>query len=171
MPEPFDALGCDIARFQAAHVEGYARLCRARGVDLRAVVRVGDAPPVPTDAFKLTRVAAFDAHEAVVEFRTSGTTLGARGVHAMRDVATYDAAAVAFGRAWLARDLPARIPVVVLGPSAEEAQDSSLTHMCARFVEAFGLPAPAEATYVLSGGIIDLSVFDERVTVAIATST
>src|SRR5690348_4100530 len=85
-PEPFDALGCDLARFQAEHVDGYARLCRARGVDARSLADVGDAPAVPTDAFKVTRVAAFDASEASIVFRTSGTTIGARGAHAMRDV-------------------------------------------------------------------------------------
>ena len=31
MPEAFDALACDIARFQAKHAEGHARLHRARG--------------------------------------------------------------------------------------------------------------------------------------------
>jgi Acyl-protein synthetase, LuxE len=140
-PEPFDALAADIARFQAAWVPGYARLCAARGVDPRAIVRAADAPAVPADAFKLARVFAFDERDAAVTFRTSGTTLGARGLHAMRDVASYDAAALAFGRAMLAAGIAsdgARVPVLVIGPSAGEAPDSSLSHMCALFVGAFG---------------------------------
>jgi hypothetical protein len=143
MPEPFDALAADIARFQAAWVPGYARLCAARGIDPRAIARAADAPAVPADAFKLAHVFAFDEGDAAVTFRTSGTTVGARGRHAMRDVASYDAAALAFGRAMLAGGIAsgARVPVLVIGPSAGEAPDSSLSHMCALFVRAFGDPA------------------------------
>jgi hypothetical protein len=168
-PESFDALACDLARHQAASIEGYARLCRARGVDLAALTSVAHIPAVPTDAFKLTRVATFEARDAAVTFRTSGTTVGTRGEHALRDVATYDAAAVAFGRRWLARDLERPVPVVVLGPSPEHAPDSSLVHMCAAFVAAFGQPAPASATYLIDGdGVLDIAAFDERVAIALA---
>lgn len=166
-PESFDALACDLARYQAEHSVGFERLCRARGVDPSALRRADDVPPVPTDAFKLTRVATFDAERDVVEFKTSGTTIGARGTHAMRDVSTYDAAAVAFGREWLARDL-SRAAVVVLGPSAEEAADSSLAHMCREFVKAFGEDAPDDATYFVKGDILDVSGLDERIAFAIA---
>jgi hypothetical protein len=123
-PEPFDRLACDLARFQARHVAGYARLCAARRVNLDAISRAGDAPAVPTDAFKLARVATFPEDAARVVFRTSGTTLGARGAHAMRDVGTYDAAALAFGREALAHDLKGRAAVLVLGLSPEDAPDS-----------------------------------------------
>jgi hypothetical protein len=124
MPEPFDALAADLARFQAEHVPGYARLCASRAVDPRSIARASQAPAVPTDAFKLAHVFAFGPDEAAITFRTSGTTIGARGSHPMRDPATYDAASLAFGRALLARDLPLPAPVLVLGPSAAEAADS-----------------------------------------------
>jgi hypothetical protein len=149
VPEPFDALACDLARFQAAHVPGYARLCEARGLDLTRLTRAADAPAVPTDAFKLARIATFPESETARTFRTSGTTIGARGAHAMRDVATYDMEALAFGRQMLARDLPARVPVLVVGQSPEEAPESSLTHMIALFVGAFG--DPATSGYFLRG--------------------
>ncbi len=167
-PEPFDALAVDLGRYQAEHVAGYGRLVKARGVDPAAFASAADLPAVPTDAFKLTRVAAFDEPATKVVFRTSGTTIGARGSHAMRDVSTYDAAAVAFGRHWLARDLHARVPVVVLGPSPEEAPDSSLVHMCASFALAFGTEAAVDATFVIDDGVIDVSRFDERVAYALA---
>jgi hypothetical protein len=168
-PEPFDTLACDLARHQASHIEGYARLCRARAVDLAALARAADVPAVPTDAFKITRVATFDASEARATFRTSGTTIGTRGEHAMRDVATYDAAAVAFGRSWLARDLDRRVPVIVLGPSPDQASDSSLVHMCAAFVRAFGTEASTASTYLVDAdGVLDLATFDERVAIALA---
>lgn len=167
--EPFDVLACDLARHQAASIEGYARLCRARGVDVATLASAADIPAVPTDAFKVTRVATFDPTATATTFRTSGTTIGTRGEHALRDVATYDAAAVAFGRHWLARDLAHAVEVVVLGPSPREAPDSSLVHMCAEFVRVFGRPASASATYLIDAeGVLDISAFDERVAIALA---
>jgi hypothetical protein len=168
-PAPdFDAMACELARFQADHIAGYARLCRARGVDPAALGRADEIPAVPTDAFKLTRVATFDEERTRATFRTSGTTIGARGTHAMRDTSTYEAAAVAFGRRWLARDFERRVPVVVLGPPPQAAPDSSLGHMCDAFVRAFGEPSRPEETWVIDGEILDVSAFDTRVAVALA---
>ncbi len=168
MPEPFDALACDLARFQASTSTGFARLCRARRVDPASLTRAIDVPAVPTDAFKLTRVATFPPEESAIVFRTSGTTIGARGEHAMRNVGTYDKAALAFGRRWLARDLAKRVPVLVVGPSPEELPDSSLVHMCATFARELGRPAKRGTTFVVNDGVIDLSVLDERVSYALA---
>ena len=98
MPEPFDSLAADLARFQAANVPGYARLCEARSATPATFRRAADAPAVPTEAFKVSRVAAFPSSVEHLTFLTSGTTLGARGAHAMRRPSTYDAAALAFGR-------------------------------------------------------------------------
>lgn len=175
-PESFDSLACDLARHQAAHSEGYARLCRARGVDVRTIDTADEAPAVPTDAFKMTRVATFPEGEARVTFRTSGTTAGAaaRGVHAMRDVTTYDEAALAFGRTALVEDLykelpgggfeARRIPVLVVGPSPEVLPDSSLTHMIDLFARELGTPASRAETYFLDAdGVLDLESFDTRV--------
>lgn len=173
----FDALACDLARYQAARSEGYARLCRARGVDPTKLARAEEIPPVPTDAFKLTRVATYPASDDKVVFRTSGTTQDVRGAHAMRDVSTYDQGAIAFGKYWLARDVdagagpgadpgPGTLPIVALAPSPAQMPDSSLVHMCARFVEAFG--APGEPTWLIDGDVIDVSGFDERVAQALA---
>jgi len=177
-PEPFEALACDIARFQARAVEGYRRLCDARGVNVANLTQWEALPAVPTDAFKVARVSAFAESQTPTVFRTSGTTVGARGQHWFRTVSTYEAAAVAFGRYWLARDLAARrVPVVVLGPSPEEAPDSSLMHMCAAFVAAFGRQASASdrprsdrATYVIdANGTLDLSTFDSCIAQSLAS--
>jgi Acyl-protein synthetase, LuxE len=163
MPESFDSLAVDLARFQARNVEGYRRLCAARGLDPERAQRAGDLPAVPTDAFKLAHVFAFEAADAVVTFRTSGTTLGARGTHAMRNAGTYDAAAVAFGRAMLAPGLMAPIPVLVVGPSAGEAPDSSLAHMCALFARVLAPEEPAERTFFVRGGALDVEALRARV--------
>ncbi len=163
MPEPFDALAVDLARFQAKRVPGYARLCAARGVVPAAISRARDAPAVPTDAFKMARVFAFDAPDAFATFRTSGTTVGARGSHAIRDLSTYDAGALAFGRAMLARDLGAAAVVLVLGPSDAEAPDSSLAHMCALFARALGEADTPERTFFVRGGALDVDGLRTRI--------
>ena len=169
MPESFDALACDIARFQAQHVPGFARLLRARGIDVTKTTRATELPAVPTDAFKHARVSAFQREETPIVFRTSGTTAGARGEHAFRDLGTYDAGAVAFGRHALLEgalaaaraDANARVPVLVVGPPPDVAPDSSLTHMLARFVEAFG--SVEDAFFVDADGVLDLARLDELV--------
>lgn len=167
-PPDFDRLATDLARYQADHVPGFARLCRARGIDPAALAHANDIPPVPTDVFKLARVATFDPSEARASFRTSGTTVGARGSHDMRDPSTYETAALAFGRHWLMRDIEEKIPVVVLGPSPAAAPDSSLVHMCKGFVDAFGEPASTSETWLVDGEILDVSSFDSRVANALA---
>jgi hypothetical protein len=166
-PEPFDALAADLARYQAAHVDGYARLVAARGLDPRTFAQAIDAPAVPTDVFKLSRVAAFPANEAVATFRTSGTTIGARGEHSFRDVGSYDAGALAFGRVCLVADLPREVPVIVLGPSPEDAPDSSLTHMNGLFARHFGPSLASRCgsgkTYFVEGDVLDVAGLDERI--------
>ena len=175
-PEPFDALAVDLARFQAERVAGFARLLGARGLDPAELRTASEVPAVPTDAFKLTRVAAFPSEDETKTFRTSGTTQGqeARGVHPFRDVGTYDLGAVAFGRASLAADLLAstpRIPVVVLGPSPEELPDSSLTHMNALFVAAFGQPVSVDETYFVKDEVLDVVGLDERIATLMVKGT
>ena len=171
MPESFDALACDLARFQADFIPGYARLCRARGFDSWAFARAIDAPAVPTDVFKLTHVCAFEPSRVTRTFRTSGTTIGTRGQHPFRDVGTYDAAALAFGRWALTADVKGPLEVLVVGPDPDEAPDSSLTHMNALFAETFGAPKLREETFVLCDGLFDLVTLDARISRAMVTET
>jgi hypothetical protein len=159
MPEPFDALACDLARHQAA--SGYGRLASAMGMELSALTDASAIPAIPTDAFKAMRVAAHPPAFDAAVFRTSGTTVGARGTHAFRHTITYDRGALAFGRRALAPHLGERFPVLVLGPPPSELPDSSLTHMLAAFVRAFdGAPSP-ESHFFLRGDTFDLAALDE----------
>lgn len=152
-PESFDALGTAIAVYQANRQPGYARLCRARGVDPSAARTVAELPAVPTDAFRLARIASHPPDDDVAVFRTSGTTAHARGEHAMRTVATYEAAALAWGRFALFPDDPPKLEAIVLAPPPDEAQDSSLGFMMRLFAERFG----ERATYVVRGGELDFT--------------
>jgi hypothetical protein len=165
MPESFDALAADLAVFQAANVPGYARLCATRGVDPRAITRASEAPAVPAEAFKLASVFAFAASDAAFTFRTSGTTSGAPGTHAMRSAASYDAAAIAYGAAMFAGGLAAggeRVPVLVIGPSDVEAPHSSLSHMCALFARAFGAGGDG-STFFVRGGALEVDALLDRI--------
>jgi Acyl-protein synthetase, LuxE len=163
MPESFDALAVDLARFQAEHVEGYRRLVAARGVDVSTIARAGQAPAVPTDAFKVARVSAFPEAETPVVFRTSGTTVGARGAHWLRDVSTYDQGAIAFGRWALTHDFVEDAAILVLGPPPAEATDSSLTHMLASFVATLGRAVLSGGSFFLERDVIDLARLDEAI--------
>lgn len=162
-PESFDELASDIARFQARNVVGFGRLCASRGVDPSTFTRADQVPAVPTEAFKLSRIFAFADSEAKVVFRTSGTTIGARGTHYMRDVRTYASGARTFGRSMLAGDLELPTSVLVFGSSDESTPDSSLAFMCGEFVRAWTLCAASEQTYFVRNGTLDLDGIRSRI--------
>jgi hypothetical protein len=128
--EGFDALAADIGWFQVRHVAAVGRLARARRTERPR--SAGEIPAIPTDVFRYARVAAHEASEDVAVFRTSGTTSGARGQHAFRTLATYDAAALAWGSRLLLEDRR-DLAVISLTLAPREAADSSLVHMIALF--------------------------------------
>ncbi len=158
MPEAFDTLAVDLGRYQARHNPGYARLCRGRGQE-----RAADFPAVPTDAFKVARVATFAPEETLHIFRTSGTTVGQRGTHELRDLGSYDAGALAFGARML-HDGLGDCDVLVLGPSTARAPDSSLTHMLDLFARSWGRGG---SPFFLQEDVFDLVGLDERIARAI----
>ncbi len=157
--ETFDSLGLDIARHQAEHVPVYRRLVASRGCDPRSAPMVRELPAVPTDAFRLARVAAHPVADDAALFRTSGTTSGARGEHALSTTVTYDKGALAWGRWGLfcdargastsapsaRRDL-GRAPAVIAltPPRTRPLGDSSLHFM----IQLFGAELAAEAHYL-----------------------
>ena len=93
--DSFEQLALDVARFQASASTGFSRLVRARGGRLESL---DDIPPVPSDAFRLARVATYAAELDTVRFFTSGTTGAERGTHPMRRTDTYEQLSLAYGR-------------------------------------------------------------------------
>ncbi len=166
MPEPFDALAADLAAFQAAHVPGIrAPLRDAWRRPAGHHPGLGGTGGSRREAFKLASVFAFAASDAAFTFRTSGTTSGAPGTHAMRSAASYDAAAIAYGAAMFAGGLAAggeRVPVLVIGSSDVEAPHSSLSHMCALFARAFGAGGDGSAFFV-RGGVLEVDALLDRI--------
>jgi len=138
----FDALGLAIACHQADHVAAYRRLVTHRPVHPRDAASLRDVPAVPTDAFRLTRIAAHAPSEDVALFRTSGTTSGARGEHALSTTSTYEKAALVWGRWALLGDAPPdAMPssrsfctaIALTPPRAHPLGDSSLHFMIQLF--------------------------------------
>jgi hypothetical protein len=125
--DDFETLALSIARFQARYSPGFARLVGKTSLD-----RLERIPSVPTDAFRLTRVAVHSPELDVARFVTSGTTGSERGTHAFRTTNTYAELSLAFGR----RALTAhgrRPTVVALADLPGERPSSSLGYMIDHF--------------------------------------
>ncbi len=147
-----DALLSEVAHFQREHVAPYARLWAARG----------DEPAVPTDVFRHVRVALHPPEEDQRVFLTSGTTRGARGQHALRDLSLYDRAAHAAARHMLFPDRE-RMRLVVLAPHPDEVRESSLSYMLGRFEGWFG----TDVRWVWREGRLELDVLARALSAAV----
>lgn len=176
--EGFDALALALARYQAARVPAFARLVRARGLDLDAARDAAAIPAVPTDVFRLARIAAHPPQCDVALFRTSGTTQGARGEHPLRTTETYELAALGWGPRFLWPDGPG-LGVIVLAPPLSQQADSSLGFMLDRFAHTLDGPAAfrvhlrdAEAEIDVDGVARDAALAREagRPTLLLSTS-
>lgn len=153
------ALLLDLAAFQAQHVDPYRRLCEAQRDRPHPL---GWAPALPTDVFRFARVAAHPASEDTHQFRTSGTSSGARGVHPFRDLSLYDAAAQTHARRMLFPDVP-RMALVMLAAHPTQAPESSLSYMLGRFETWFGT---GPATWCLQDDTLDLAALTSALTSA-----
>lgn len=168
-PETYEAFAADLAAFQFDANPHFRKLCEKRSVSPRDPFAA--LPPIPTDAFKRTRISCFPDTLTTQTFRTSGTTIGDRGSHAFRDVGTYDRGAVAFGRTMLFGGIKEPPPVLVFGPSPSAAPDSSLTHMCDLFAKELGDRRVQDAFFMDGDGVFDLARFDEVVSRALVLET
>lgn len=153
----FDRIARDLFAFQFAHCAPYGRFCAARGATPETVADWRAIPAVPTGAFKELALRCFPAERTCKTFRTSGTTGERRGALHLDTLALYEASLLASLRTLMFPDvaLPARSSAAdpaatdpssrrekmvlrILAPSAEEAPDSSLSHMFAVLVRALG---------------------------------
>jgi hypothetical protein len=132
--DEFASLALEIARFQARWSPGMARLIEARKSRLDSVASI---PAVPSDAFRLTRVAVHPPELDAVRFVTSGTTSGAPGTHVMRTTRTYEQLSLDHGARALTSAWPGPRVLVALAPPPAEPASSSLGFMMARMMERF----------------------------------
>lgn len=163
--ETFEELALALACFQAEATPGLKRLLRGRP----APRTLEEIPPLPSAAFRLTRVATYPAELDQARFYTSGTTGAERGSHVLRRTDTYELLSLAFGRQAL---LPAQsggpAPVVVaLAPRPETPPTSSLGRMMQWFMQHFdeqpidaaepSVDALAKSRWLLDEGAVDLA--------------
>jgi hypothetical protein len=142
-----DELIEDLAAWQATRISEYGRLQRH-----------GTWPPaLPTDVFRFRRIAAHPEAEDLRVFRSSGTTSSERSVHVYRDLSLYDFAARAAARHMLFPDVD-KMRLVMLAPHEDDARDSSLEYMLARFAEWFG----TECTWVWRHGALDIELLAKQ---------
>jgi len=135
-----DELVEDLATWQARRIPEYGRLQR----------RDAWPPALPTDVFRFRRIAAHPEERDLRVFRSSGTTSSERSVHVYCDLGLYDLAARVAARYMLFPDVD-RMRLVILAPHEDEARDSSLEYMLARFAEWFG----TQCTWVWRRGTLD----------------
>ena len=132
--ETFDSLACAIARFQAEHVPTVRAAFQRADLAPSELSESSKIPAIPTDVFRLRRVAAHPETSDVRIFATSGTTDALRGRHAFRDLETYRRGALRWAERMLWPDVPS-LRLVMLACDEERAPESSLSYMLARFAE------------------------------------
>ncbi|MGH7550590.1 MAG: hypothetical protein ACREK3_07515, partial [Gemmatimonadota bacterium] len=141
--DEFDRLAREVFAHQFRFIPAYRQLCELRGVSAPAdVTSWPEIPPVPTGAFKVGRWATFPLEAEVVAFRTSGTTQGSSGVHRLDTLGLANTAILKSARRYVLPDRE-RIRSLFLSPPPLVAAHSSLVHMFAVYLEAFGEPGSA----------------------------
>jgi hypothetical protein len=146
--EEFDRLAREVFAFQFEQCAPYRAYCDRLKLTPQTVAHWKQIPAVPASAFKDFALTCFPVAEAVAEFHTSGTTRESSGKHYLRTLELYEAAIVPNFAAHLLAD-EARLPMMVLTPSPQEAPHSSLSHMMGVVMEEFGA---GDSAYYVEGG-------------------
>jgi hypothetical protein len=132
LSDAVEALGLAIFAWQRAHNPVLARVADA-ALGSREPAALVEVTALPTDVFKVARVACFPASATVRVFETSGTTLDVRGSHYFADLSLYAAACETTAARRL---LPAaQYRCVFLAEPESVAPASSLSYMLARFAD------------------------------------
>ena len=150
--DEFNGLARVIFAFQYDQCAVYRAYCDRLKLTPDIVSHWKQIPAVPTRAFKGFTVACFPTEEAVAEFHTSGTTREKSGRHFFPTLELYDAAVRPNFVGHLLPD-NARLPMMVLAPSAQEAPHSSLSHMMGVVMREFGA---VESAYYVERGTLCL---------------
>lgn len=148
--DEFNELAHAIFAFQYERCETYRAYCDRLRATPQTVEHWKQIPAVPTNAFKDFALTCFPVEEAVAEFHTSGTTREKSGRHFFRTLELYEAAIRPTFAAHLLPD-NARLPMMVLTPSPQEASHSSLSHMMGVVMREFG--AKESAYCVMRGAL------------------
>ena len=140
----FERLAVEVFAFQFEHNAVYRAYCEQQKLTPANVRDWSQIPAVPTSGFREFTLTCFPVEEAVAEFHTSGTTQAKAGKHFFRTLELCDAAIRSSFATHLLPDA-ARLPMMILTPSPEEAPHSSLSHMT-------GEVAGDDAEFYVHGG-------------------
>jgi hypothetical protein len=141
----FNELALAVFAFQFEANGVYRAYCEQQQRTPATVKQWQEIPAVPTRSFKEFPLACFPIEQAVAEFHTSGTSQAKSGKHYFQTLALYEAVIRPNFQVHLLPD-GARLPMLVLTPSPEQAPHSSLAHMMGVVMKEFG--APDSAFYV-----------------------
>lgn len=131
--DTFESLALDIARYQFDLSPGFARATTRSGSSLK---NVDDFPLIPTDAFRLTRVAVHPPEFDERIFQTSGTTAQQSGWHPVRLLSTKKRLAILQAETTLFSGV-SRGVVVALAPPPVPGDASSLGDLMGCLMEQF----------------------------------
>ncbi len=161
----FEQLAREIFAFQFANCAAYGRFCVGRATAPASIASWREIPAVPTGAFKELALRCFPAAQTLKTFRTSGTTGQSRGELHLDTLELYEASLLASLRALLFPDRRAheRFDLRILAPDADDAPDSSLSHMFAVLVAELGA---GDSGFDVQRGELDLSQLIDALTAA-----
>lgn len=175
--DTFESLALDIARYQFDYSAGFARLV---GTETFSITDIDDIPALPTDAFRLARVAVHPRELDRAVYETSGTT-SLPGRHPVRDPSTKEKLALLQARHSLFSQ-QTRGVVVALAPPPTEPPSSSLGHMMELFMHQFdgrrltpdptgaAFDAKSESRWLMGTGGLRLSEFHRAAKIALHRS-
>ncbi len=142
--ERFNALALELFAYQFDHCTVFRRFCEGRERSPTNVESWREIPAVPTGAFKEVELRSYPAELDTHCFRTSGTTMSVRGTLHLDTLELYEASLLPTFRRFVFPELTLptdRASLRVLAPSAEQAPDSSLSHMFSVVLDQIGTGA------------------------------
>ncbi len=135
--QEFHHLALEVFAYQFENNVAYQRLCRLRNATPETVERWQDIPAVTTTSFKSVPLFCHPLESAGFVFYTSGTTRSRPGVHYFHDLELYKKGSLkSFAAACL--DDNQRLPMLIIGPSAEFFPHSSLGRMFSWCMRQYG---------------------------------
>ena len=137
--DAFNDLALRVFAYQFERNSIYHGFCTGRGVTPDKLSNWQQVPAVPTTAFKELPVACFPVEQAATVYLSSGTTADKPSKHYLQSVELYDASLrVNFAACVLPEG--ARMPMLILAPSARLLPQSSLSHMLEVVKADLGMP-------------------------------
>lgn len=163
----FGRIALDLFAFQYERCRPYALFCKRRGLKPENVTRWQDIPRIPTGAFKEVDLRSFPKKFDHHIFRTSGTSVHRRGTLHLDTLSLYERSLVPSFERGVLPDVNGKVRMLVLAPTAEEAPDSSLSHMFTYMLKRRG---NAASLNLVQNGSLDIELAIENLKLAEATT-